>query len=135
MDIEVEIRELAREVDAAYDDGDAARMAGHWTADGLNVDPFGGRTEGRAGIEANLRHGLEGFMRGTRHELVVEHVVPLDEEVAVADGKATISGIVGPDGVAMGPQTSDFSMICVREDAGRWQIAQMRAYRFIPRQG
>jgi uncharacterized protein (TIGR02246 family) len=133
-DTDAAIRQLARDVDAAYNGADPARMAGYWTDDGLNVNPFGDRSEGRADIEADLRAALDGFMKGSRHELAVEHVASLDVRTAVADGTATISGIVGFDGETMEPQTSEFSMVCRREDSGRWQIAQMRAYRFLSKQ-
>jgi uncharacterized protein (TIGR02246 family) len=134
MDSEAAIKQLAHEVDAAYNDADPAKMAGYWTENGLNVNPFGDRFEGRASIEADLRDGLSGFMKGSRHELTVSHVSLLDERTAVADGTSTITGILGFDGTTMEPLTSDFSMICTRDHDGRWQIAQMRAYRFIPRQ-
>jgi uncharacterized protein (TIGR02246 family) len=135
MDNETAIKQLAHEVDAAYNDADPAKMAGYWTENGLNVNPFGDRFEGRANIEADLGDGLNGFMKGSRHELTVSHVCPLDERTAVADGTSTITGIRGFDGTTMEPLTSDFSMICTRNHDGGWQIAQMRAYRFIPRQG
>ncbi len=135
MDNEAAIRQLAHEVDAAYNDADPAKMAGYWTENGLNVNPFGDRFEGRANIEADLRDGLNGFMKGSRHELTVRHVSSLQERTAVADGTATITGILGFDGTTMEPLTSDFSMICSRGHDGGWQIAQMRAYRFIPKQG
>jgi uncharacterized protein (TIGR02246 family) len=135
MDNEAAIRQLAQEVDAAYNDADPARMAGYWTESGLNVNPFGDRFAGRASIEADLRDGLNGFMKGSRHELTVRHVSSLGERTAVADGTATITGIRGFDGTTMEPMTSDFSMICTRNHDGGWQIAQMRAYRFISKQG
>jgi uncharacterized protein (TIGR02246 family) len=135
MDNEAAIKQLAQEVDAAYNDADPAKMAGYWTENGLNVNPFGDRSEGRASIEADLRDGLNGFMKGSRHELTVSHVSSLDERTAVADGTATITGIPGFDGTTTEPLTSDFSMICTRDNDGSWQIAQMRAYRFIPKQG
>ena len=133
MDSETAIKQLAREVDAAYNDADPAKMAGCWTENGLNVNPFGDRFEGRATIEADLRDGLSGFMKGSRHELTVRHVSSLDERTAVADGTVTITGILGFDGNTMEPLSSDFSMICTRDHDGGWQVAQMRAYRFIPK--
>lgn len=135
MDNEAAIKQLAHEVDAAYNDADPAKMASYWAENGLNVNPFGDRFEGRASIEADLRDGLNGFMKGSRHELTVSHVCSLDERTAVADGTATITGILGFDGTTMEPLTSDFSMICTRDDGGVWQISQMRAYTFIPKQG
>ena len=135
MDNETAIKQLAHEVDAAYNDADPAKMASYWTENGLNVNPFGDRFEGRATIEADLRDGLSGFMKGSRHELAVSRVSSLDERTAVADGTVTITGILGFDGNTMEPLSSDFSMICTRDHDGGWQVAQMRAYRFIPKHG
>jgi hypothetical protein len=87
--------------------------------------PFGDRFESRASIEADLRDGLNGFMKGSRPEFTVRHVRSLDERTAAAGGTATITGIAGFDGTTMEPSTSEFSMICTR-DHGGWQIAQMR---------
>jgi uncharacterized protein (TIGR02246 family) len=135
MDLEAAIKRLAREVDDAYNDADPARMASYWTENGLNVNPFGDRFEGRANIEADLREGLDGFMKGSQHKLAVNHVASLNGQTAVADGMATITGIVGFDGKTMEPLASDFSMICARDEGHDWSIAQMRAYRFIPKGG
>jgi uncharacterized protein (TIGR02246 family) len=134
METETAIKQLAHEVDAAYNDADPAKMASYWTEHGLNVNPFGDRSEGRATIEADLHDGLSGFMKGSRHELTVSRVSSLDERTAVADGTVTITGILGFDGNRMEPLSSDFSMICTRDHDGGWQVAQMRAYRFIPKQ-
>jgi uncharacterized protein (TIGR02246 family) len=134
METETAIKQLAHEVDAAYNDADPAKMASYWTENGLNVNPFGDRFEGRATIEADLRDGLSGFMKGSRHELTVSHVSSPDERTAVADGTVTITGILGFDGNMMEPLSSDFSMICTRDHDGGWEVAQMRAYRFIPKQ-
>src|SRR5437588_99223 len=102
------LTELAANVDSAYNAGDAAKMASYWTKDGLNVNPFGDVFEGRAGIEADLRDGLNGFMKHSKHELAISRVYPISEQVVVADGIATISGITGFDGNKMEPLASNF---------------------------
>src|SRR5262249_2984101 len=107
----------------------------HWTDNGLNINPFGDRFQGRTNIEADLREGLAGFMEGSQHKLAVSHVASLNQRTAVADGMAPITGIVGFNGKTMEPLASSFSMICTRDQDGHWHIAQMRAYRFIPKQG
>jgi uncharacterized protein (TIGR02246 family) len=135
IDTEAAIKRLARAVDDAYNDADPARMAGYWTENGLNISPFGDRFQGRANIEADLREGLAGFMKGSQHKLAVNHVASLNDQTALADGTATITGIVGFDGKTMEPLVSDFSMICTRDQGDDWSIAQMRAYRFIPKGG
>lgn len=135
MDAEAAIKQLAREVDAAYNEADSARMAGFWTENGLNINPFGDRFEGRTNIDADLREALDGFMKGSKHKLTVSHVSALNDQTAVADGTVTITGITGFDGKEMESLTSNFSMTCTQDDDGDWRIAQMRAYKFIPKQG
>ena len=59
----------------------------------------------------------------------------INAQTAVADGEAKIFHVFGPDGTEMGPWMSHFSMICAKQEDGTWQIAQMRAYTFLPKQG
>jgi uncharacterized protein (TIGR02246 family) len=122
------LEQLAHAVDTAYNNGDPITMASYWTEDGLNVNPFGDRFEGRPNIEADLRQALHGFMKGTTHQLSISDITHLNEHTAAADGIATITGLYGDATEAL---TSQFSMICTRGADGRWQIAQMRAYRFL----
>ena len=126
--IQDSLEQLAQAVDTAYNDGDAVTMASYWTEDGLNVNPFGDRFEGRPNIEADLREALQGFMKGTTHELSISEITHVNEQTAAADGIARITGLYGD---AMEALTSQFSMICTQNADGRWQIAQMRAYRFL----
>jgi uncharacterized protein (TIGR02246 family) len=134
MNSEAAIERLAHEVDAAYNDGDSARMASYWAENGININPFGDRFEGRANIQADLREGLNGFMKGSQHQLSISYVSSLNEQTAVADGTVTITDIIGFNGNTMEPLTSNFSMICTRDHDGDWRIAQMRAYRYIAKQ-
>jgi uncharacterized protein (TIGR02246 family) len=122
------LEQLADAVDTAYNNADPVTMANCWTENGLNVNPFGDRFEGRTHIEADLRQALSGFMKGTTHKLWISEVTRVNDETAAADGIATISGLYGDATEAL---SSQFSMICTRDEAGRWQIAQMRAYQFL----
>lgn len=132
---EIAIKRLASNVDSAYNASDAATMASYWTEDGLNINPFGDRFVGRAMIEADLRAGFQGLMKGSQHRLSISEVSAVNDVTAVADGVATITGIVGGDGNPMEPLPSQFSMICTPASDGEWKIAQMRAYQFIPKHG
>jgi uncharacterized protein (TIGR02246 family) len=127
------IRELASAVDAAFNAGDSTTMASHWAEDGLNIDPFGDAFEGRVNIQNDLHESLNGFMKGSKHELAISKVYSVNEQVAVADGIATVAGIVFPGGHALEPFTSNFTMICSKSADGHWQIAQLRAYKFLSR--
>lgn len=129
------IKQLATLIDEAWNNGDATKMASYWDQRGLNVSPMGDVFEGRPAIERDLGKSLNGFMKGSKHELKVNHVYSLNTQTAVADGEAMISHVFGPDGVEMGPWVSHFTMICTRQEDGSWQVAQMRAYVFLPKQG
>lgn len=91
--------------------------------------------EGRSAIAADLASSLYGFLKGSKHELRVDRIYSINAETAVADGEARISSVFGPDGTEFEPLTSKFTMVCTRHEDGRWKIAQMRAYTFLPKQG
>jgi uncharacterized protein (TIGR02246 family) len=131
MSNEDAIQQLAAEVDAAFNAGDSTAMASHWAEDGLNINPFGDTFDGRSKIEKDLRDSLSGFMKGSRHQLAITKVYPINEQVTVADGIATIAGIASHEGLIVDPLTSNFTMICSKAADGHWQIAQLRAYRFL----
>ena len=129
------IKQLAAQVDETWNNGDAAQLASYWDQSGLNVSPMGEAFEGRPAIEANLGESLNGFLKGSKHEMKVDRVYSLNAQTAVADGSAKIFHVFGPDGTEMGPWVSNFTMICTKQEDGTWQIAQMRAYTFLPKQG
>jgi len=127
------IKQLAANVDAAFNAGDSTTMASYWVDDGLNVNPFGDAFRGRTAIASDLHESLTGFMKGSRHELAVTDVYRLNDDIAVADGVATITGVAGPDGHDFPPLTSNFTLICSKTTEGDWQVEQLRAYQFTPK--
>jgi len=129
------IKQLAANVDDAWNEGNVAKMAHYWSKDGLNVSPTGDTHEGRAAIEEDLGRSLNGFLKGSRHALKVDRIYTINPQTVVADGEAKIFSVIGPDGTEMGPWTSNFTMICLKTGDGPWQIAQMRAYTFLPKEG
>jgi uncharacterized protein (TIGR02246 family) len=131
--IEEEISQLAEDLDSAWNEDNAAKAASYWRADGLNISPMGDVFEGRPAIQADLEANLKGFLRGSKHALRIDRTTLISRDVAVADGTATISSVLGPDGNELGPWRSNFTMICVKQDGHTWAIAQMRAFTFLSR--
>jgi uncharacterized protein (TIGR02246 family) len=69
------IKHLAAQADEAWNTGDAPKMASYWGQNGLNVSPTGDAFESHQAIEADLERSLSGFLKGSKHELKVDHVV------------------------------------------------------------
>lgn len=132
---EYALKHLAAQVDEAWNSGDAEKLASYWEQNGLNVNPMGEAFEGRPAIAADVNQSISGFLKGSKHEIQVDRVYSISSQTAVADGWAKISNVFGPGGMEMGPWVSNFTMICTKQEDGTWQIAQMRAYTFLPKQG
>lgn len=133
--IEQAMKDVAARLDEAWNDGDATKLASYWTQDGLNINPMGEVFEGRPASEADLDQSLSFFLKGSKHEIQVDRVYSINAQTAVADGVGKIFHVFGPDGMERGPWVSNFSMICTTQADGTWQVAQMRAFTFLPKQG
>lgn len=129
------LKQLAAQVDEAWNNSDATKLASYWEPNGLNVSPMGEAFEGRAAIAADVHESISGFLKGSKHELKIDHVYSINSQIAVADGEGKISHVFAADGTEMGPWISNFTMICSKQEDGTWKIAQMRAYTFLPKQG
>ncbi|MFD0684706.1 SgcJ/EcaC family oxidoreductase [Actinomadura fibrosa] len=121
---------LLRSIDEAWNAGDAAAFASHWTRDGVVVSPQGRRTEGRRSIRTEQEAAFSGPMKGTTHKLDAAHAEWPARDVAVVDGDATISGLKGSDGTTYPPLSAKFTCVCVYQ-GGRWLVSHMVSYTFM----
>jgi uncharacterized protein (TIGR02246 family) len=125
------IRQLHADVDAAWNRSDAAAMATLWSVAGTNLSPLGVLSEGRDAIEADLAARFAEGLAGTEHRLTLERVYWIDTGLAVADGDAEISNLVGPDGMVYPPLASKFTSVSIQQPSGEWRLEHMRAYVFL----
>lgn len=125
------IRRVTAAIDDAWNRGDAATFASHWTLDGIVVSPMGEVTVGRGAIQQDMANQFAGPMRGTYHRLIVTRMHWPKVDVAVVDGLAEVGMTPGPDGHAMPPWTANFTAVFAGGASGEWLLADMRSYTFI----
>lgn len=118
------IEDTARAFVAAYDAGDAARLAALWTNDGEYVV---GQTvvKGRPAIQRLY----EQFFRahpGTKMEVKIDSIRVLAPTVAIEQGTASVFN--SPNGP---PSTSAYTAVHVKQN-GQWQMASVRESELPP---
>jgi creatinine amidohydrolase len=121
------IRAIGDTYAASWANGDAERLAGLWTSGGDIHHPDGFIERTRIVIQTN-RASLfsRREYRGTRHPLILASVRCLTNDVAVADGKWELRGMISASGEAQ-PATKGLVTIVARRAAAAWQI---EAYRY-----
>lgn len=124
------IRALEAAYDRAWNAGDLAAAMEAFAADVVVIDPSGGTSVGREGVQRSLASLLAGVGRGSTHisEIIGIHFVT--DDVALVDGEAVIEGFTADDGSTMAPLHHRFTDVLVKEEAG-WLIAHVRAYVFM----
>ncbi|MCZ6538344.1 MAG: SgcJ/EcaC family oxidoreductase, partial [Chloroflexi bacterium] len=113
------IMKLVNSYVAAFNEGDAAAVATHWSKDGLFVNrTTGDRLVGREAIEASFR---EMFSDGPAGELQVEveSIRLVRPDVAVEDGTVRFVPQTGP------VDTTSYTAIHVREE-NEWKLDSIR---------
>jgi creatinine amidohydrolase len=106
---------------------DAERLASMWERDGDMVHPDGSIERGREVIRAN-RTALfaRPEYRASKHPLTMGMIRCVDTDVAVADGKWELRGVVDDKGKALPTFEGQFTIVTKRTDEG-WLI---EAYRY-----
>jgi uncharacterized protein (TIGR02246 family) len=124
------ITALLSSIDRAWNSGDAAAFASHWTTNGSVTSPQGTTTEGRDNIQREQAAGFAGPMKGTTHQLHASTIAWPTTDVAVVDGTAVISNLSAPDGSTYPPLSATFTCVCVRH-GGTWLVSRMVSYTFM----
>lgn len=124
------ITALLSSIDTAWNSGDAAAFASHWTTNGSVTSPQGATTEGRGNIQHEQAAGFAGPMKGTSHKLSASRISWPTTDVAVVDGTAVISNLSAPDGSTYPPLSATFTCVCVHH-GGTWLVSRMVSYTFM----
>jgi creatinine amidohydrolase len=121
------IRSIADAFTAFWANADAERIAGLWANSGDMMHPDGYIERGPIVIRQN-RAALfaRRDYRSTRHPLTIGLVRCLANDIAVADGKWELRGVLGPSGQPV-PWTSGLVTLAVKRHGGAWLI---EAYRY-----
>ncbi|HEY2837697.1 MAG TPA: SgcJ/EcaC family oxidoreductase [Pirellulales bacterium] len=116
---EAAIRKSIESYVDAFNHGDAAALARHWSEKGIYVQPHTGqRVTGRAAI-AKLFAGLFAEDKPPQLSLRVESIRFLDENVAIEEGVAMVYRGADP------PDATNYIAIHVQRD-GHWQLDSVR---------
>jgi uncharacterized protein (TIGR02246 family) len=116
---EVAIRKAIASYVEAFNHGDAAAIANHFSETGSYVDPISG--ERNVGREAITKAVAERFTEGNKPKLsvTVESIRLLNDSVAIEEGTATVVNKRAP------PEDSTYVAIHVKKD-GKWQLDSVR---------
>jgi uncharacterized protein (TIGR02246 family) len=113
-----EIRDMLAGYLSAFNRHDAVALAGHWTADGENLDlESGRRTQGRDAVEQVFR-SLFSVDATASIDLDVESIRRVGDDTAIVDGVSRMT--FADDAVS-----SRFSAVLVRQ-SGRWLLHSVR---------
>jgi uncharacterized protein (TIGR02246 family) len=107
---------------AAWDTGDAKKVAALYTDDGDSVDPAGMASWGRAEVEKNLTAGFAAPFKGTHLQLTVTHTKMVKPDVAHVDGDFEFTGGQMPPSMRKG----HYQVLLVKAK-GKWWISSTRA--------
>ncbi len=126
------IRAAEEAYDTAWKAGDPAQVAAFLTADAVVVNPFGEVTRGREAFVTFLAILFRDGTGRSTHRSTILRVTFVTDDVALADGEATIEGL--PPAVAGGtdPVVHSFTDVFVRQ-GDAWRISQIRAYTHMAR--
>lgn len=116
---EVAIRKAIESYTDAFNKGDAAAVANHFSETGAYIDPITGERE--VGREAIAKSLTERFALGLKPKLSVnvDSIRLLGDDVAIEEGTATIVT------KKTGPEVSTYVAIHVKKD-GKWQLDSVR---------
>jgi uncharacterized protein (TIGR02246 family) len=109
---------------AAWNRNDAAAVAGCFVDDGSLINPFGGRADGRAGLDAMYSEYFAGMLGGTSTAVELTSVRLVESAHALVDGEQTITA---PDGSTV---LSVHIAALFRREGDRWLFVDSRPYSF-----
>ena len=117
-----QLDELFGLFDKSWEANDGEAVAGHFTADGSLVNPFGERADGRDAVAAMYSQYFGGMLAGTTISSTITSVRPVGDDHALVDGEQTITGSDGETVLAV--------RLCalLRRDGDAWCFADSRPY-------
>ena len=119
------IRRLYSDYDAAWNAGDAKRLAAAWAEDADHVEPDGTPIKGRAAIENSLARRLAAELKGSQSKQTVEAVHFIKPDVAMVDATYEVTGIPHAAGAPGSTLHGRYVDIWVK-GKGKWHIVADR---------
>lgn len=120
---EAPVRQAVQAFYAAFNSHGFDRAADFTTDDWNHVNPYGGRTHGRAEVLRELHQVHGSFLKGVSDNIEQMDVRFADKDVAVATVVSRMSTFTTPDGVKHDNEPHIRSFVLVHRN-GRWLIMQ-----------
>jgi uncharacterized protein (TIGR02246 family) len=109
---------------AAWKTNDGAAVAGFFVEEGVLINPFGQRADGRAGVAAMYSEYFAGMLSGTSTTIDLATVRAVEDNHAFADGEQTIYASGGEVVLVV-----HIAALLRRDDDG-WRFVDARPYAF-----
>jgi uncharacterized protein (TIGR02246 family) len=114
---------------AAWQTNEGAAVARYFVEDGILINPFGQRADGRPAIAGMYAEYFGGLLRGTSTTITLTSVRAVETHHAFVDGEQTITG---PEGTVV---LVVHLAALLRRDADGWRFVDARPYAFAPLPG
>jgi uncharacterized protein (TIGR02246 family) len=103
---------------AAFNSGDVEKLLSYWAPDAEYIDESGRMTQGHDAIASKIRRNQES-LKGYKLKIQGTGLRFVTEDVALADGKATLISPQGKEDV------TPFTAVWVKKD-GKWLVRSLR---------
>jgi uncharacterized protein (TIGR02246 family) len=113
------IRNRVRQYEAAYNAGDADKLAAIYAVDATHTYALGFTHRGRTQIAKGLKEQFAGPMKGTRISITPLHIRSISPGVAVEEASFSLSGLKDSSGIAV-PPINGLCLGVYRKEADQW---------------
>ena len=127
MSVEAGQEALIEALEIAWNAGDGAAVATHYTVDADSSGPDGEMYSGREEIAMRYAILFETIYADTTISIETTSIRELDEGVALVNGSFEVSGITGAEGAEMPAQKGLYTNIVVQE-GDQWLITSLRSW-------
>jgi uncharacterized protein (TIGR02246 family) len=124
-DDEKDVRAIGRQLQDAWNKGDARMLADSFLTDGDYIGSTGRTARGRAEVEKAFASQWSGIYKGTKLTHTVTSVRFVRRDVAIADGAFDITGMRDSGGKPIGTRSGLSTLIAVKK-GDRWYVAALR---------
>ncbi len=122
---ELEVHNAHQKYVEAWNKHDPKAMAASWATDCDYTEPDGRTVYGRDAVEKLLGIEHRSVFKQSKLNLVVERVMFVTQDVAVADGSYELFNATDPRGRAIGVRSGYFTTVLHKID-GNWLVAAGR---------
>jgi uncharacterized protein (TIGR02246 family) len=122
---EKDVRSLGRQIQDAWNKGDAKMLGDLFLTDGDYISSTGRTARGRDEVEKAFSTQWGGIYKGTKITHTITSVRFVRRDVAIADGAFDITGMKDTAGKAIGTRSGLTTVIATKK-GDRWYLAALR---------